>query len=421
MDNIFDEYISASIDSRYREIRKYNGVLTQQQALFDLDELCYIMNNRYSGKEYWERRGISFDKCYSDIKAYIESMEEICIGDFCYFIHHAFDKGIVDCHLSFASPLTGRLHYAKKYAAYFADILVEKSKGKYFIIKSIDENAKVGAVIDDIKHLYPTLSPIGKEYFLIGCRSWNKCKSIHICINGDTVELKLHRCQADTKTEIGDVCLKESSANGISVVRSNCCDYAPPLTEDIDISAIGKKFSESNRIIWNNLSNEGGYSRIPKQFVLGLNGYVSSEEYCAKLISPITENKDCKREWVLTNSATYEREKGTYNGTLYFLMNSDTASSGESSVLFAKSLRNVVFIGENSMGCNTFGNVASYQLTNSNIILRVPNMINLCKNPGDCVEGKGFTPDFWVDNTDVQSEVVKWLTNPHSFMPNFTV
>lgn len=418
MNGIFDEYISASVDSHYRKIKNYNGILTQQQALYDFDELCYIMNNRYSGKEYWERHGISFDKCYSDIKAFIESMEEIYIRDFCYFIHHAFDKGIADCHLSFASPLTGRLHYAKEYAAYFADIIVEKSEGKYLVIISMDKNVNVGAVINDADSLYATLAPVGKAYFLIGCRSWDKCESISVRVNGKTTKVKLHRCRANAKTETADVCLKESSVNGIPIVRSNCCDYVSPLNIDHDISAIGKKYSHSSCIIWNNLSNEGGYSRIPEQFVFGLNGYVACEEYCAKLVSPITENKDCKREWIITNSAAYEREKGTYNGTLYFLMNRDTASSGESSVLFVKSLRNVVFIGENSMGCNTFGNVASYQLTNSNIILRVPNMINLCKNPGDCVEGKGFTPDFWVDNTDVQGEVVKWLNNPHSFIPN---
>ncbi|MEA5040606.1 MAG: S41 family peptidase [Clostridiaceae bacterium] len=418
MKGIFDEYISEPIDSQYREIKEYNGVLTRREALFDLDELCYILNNRYSGKEYWERQGISFDKCYSDIKADIERMPEINIGDFCRFIHHAFDRGIVDAHLSFASPLTGRLHYAKKYAAYFADIIVERTGGRYLIVKSTDQNAKVGAAVHDIQHLYPTLAPAGKEYFLIGCRSWDPCKSIHVRINGTIAELKLHRCRAGTKRETGDVCLKESSVNGIPAVRSNCCDYVPPLNRDNDVLALGKKYSDSGRMIWNNLSNEGGYSRIPEGFVLGLNGYVACEEYCAKLISPITEKKNCRREWILTNSAEYDREKGTYDGTLYFLMNSDTASAGESSVLFAKSLRSVVFIGENSMGCNTFGNVASYQLTNSSMILRVPNMINLCKNPEDCVEGKGFTPDFWVDHPDVQEETVRWLSNPRTFMPN---
>jgi len=99
-------------------------------------------------------------------------------------------------------------------------------------------------------------------------------------------------------------------------------------------------------------------------------------------------------------------------------MNSDTASSGETSVLYAKSLKHAVFIGENSMGCNTFGNVASYQLKHSGIVLRVPNIINLCKNPGDCMEGKGFVPDYWVDHPDVQAQVIRWLQDRKSYMPN---
>jgi hypothetical protein len=60
---------------------------------------------------------------------------------------------------------------------------------------------------------------------------------------------------------------------------------------------------------------------------------------------------------------------------------------------------------------NTFGNLASYRLSYSDIILRIPNTINLCKNPDDCIEGKGLTPDYWVDSEDVQSEVISCLNH----------
>ncbi len=162
-------------------------------------------------------------------------------------------------------------------------------------------------------------------------------------------------------------------------------------------------------MILNYLSNKGGYNRITREFIQGLNGYAHLEEYSAKLISPITEGKDCKREWIMSNCQPYEYEKAMYEGTLYMLVNSDTGSSGESAVLYARSVKNLVLIGENTMGCNTFGNIASYVLANSGIVCRVPNMINLCKNPEDCQEGKGFEPDFWVDSIDVEEEVIKWI------------
>ena len=129
-----------------------------------------------------------------------------------------------------------------------------------------------------------------------------------------------------------------------------------------------------------------------------------------KLVSPITEKHDCRREWVqLSESLPYDRQKGTYNGTLIMLVNSDTGSAGETAVLYGKSLRNFILIGENTMGCNTFGNVASYELTNSHIICRIPNVINLCEEPADCMEGEGFTPDYWVDSVDVEGDVLRWI------------
>lgn len=73
-------------------------------------------------------------------------------------------------------------------------------------------------------------------------------------------------------------------------------------------------------------------------------------------------------------------------------------------------MRNIVLVGENTMGCNTFGNVNAFVLPYSKIICRVPNVINLCGNPEECVEGHGFDPDYWVDSEDVEGEVIKWLS-----------
>ena len=129
-----------------------------------------------------------------------------------------------------------------------------------------------------------------------------------------------------------------------------------------------------------------------------------------KLISPVTEKCDCQRKWIcLSDGAPYERERGSYKGTVYMLVNSETASAGETAVLYARSLRNLVLIGENTMGCNTFGNVAGYVLKNSHIVCRIPNVINLCENLDECGEGRGFVPDYWVDSHDVEGQVLKWL------------
>lgn len=245
----------------------------------------------------------------------------------------------------------------------------------------------------------------------MGCRSYEVVNEMQIRVNGQLQTISLHRCKANHRTEENDICFKHTRICNMDLLRSNCCDYVGELTEETDFVALGKKFSQNKLLILNYLSNDGGYNRITREFIQGLNDYVHCEEYCAKLISPVTEEKDCFREWSISEATPYERELGVFDGTAILLVNSDTASAGESAILYARSLKRLILIGENSMGGNTFGNIASYSLSHSGIILRIPNMINLCKNPEDCIEGQGFTPDYWVDSEDVQGEVIAWIQN----------
>lgn len=231
-----------------------------------------------------------------------------------------------------------------------------------------------------------------------------------LMVNGRVAEVPLHRRRANEEMKTEDVCFKRSRKMGVDILRSNCCDYVGEIRGDTDFVSIGRQYAGCKRLILNYLSNEGGYNRMMREFIKGLNGYVHCPEYSWKLISPVTEGKACRREWVkLSDPSPYAREKGVYDGTCIMLVNSNTASAGETAVLYGKSLRNFILVGENTMGCNTFGNVAGYTLRNSRILCRIPNVINLCENPGDCEEGRGFTPDFWVDSTDVEGEVLRWL------------
>ena len=134
---IFSEYISEAQMAEFRPVQTYCGIIEREQALQDIEQLIYIIDNRYCGKECWERKGIEFLDCYQEIRDFVLNEEEIYISDFCRAIHRAFDRGIIDNHFSFASPLTGRLGYHKQYAAYFADLLVEQRQNKFYGIKVI--------------------------------------------------------------------------------------------------------------------------------------------------------------------------------------------------------------------------------------------------------------------------------------------
>ncbi len=74
----------------------------------------------------------------------------------------------------------------------------------------------------------------------------------------------------------------------------------------------------------------------------------------------------------------------------------------------ARSVPNCVVVGQNSSGASTFGDILSYQLPRSGIILHLPYKLFL----EGINEGEGFEPDYWVDSSDVQGELLAWLKNP---------
>ena len=408
INEIWKPFISAPRSSGYRAVKRYEGTITIAQALEDIAILRYLMENRYCGWEFYENNGIVWDDCFSNIENDVVSQREIYIADFCRSIHKAFDVGITDNHLSFCSPLTGRLSYSRQCAAYFADFKVERKGNQFYVVESKCDEIADGDIVDAENHLYPTL--YGK--YLIGVRSFEPVTEMTMVINGRPLSVALHRCKAIRKTEPGDICLRHDVKNGIDILRSTCCDYVGNLTEDTDFERIGRQFREKKAVILNYLSNEGGYNHITREFIRGLNEYAHCREYSVSLRSPVTENKSCDRQWVVLSEAEpYDYEKAAFNGKLVMLVNGDTASAGESAVLYAKSCKDVTLIGENTMGCNTFGNVASYELKHSHIICRIPNTINLCADPEDCREGYGFSPDYWLDSEDVEGEVIKWLRN----------
>ena len=406
MNDIFKPYISASRFNEYMPVYKYKGIISKDQAINDLDMLRYLMENRYCGWEYYKNNGISWDLCFKSIENFIFSQSNIYISDFCRTIHEAFNVGVVDNHLSFCSPLTGRLSYSKQFTAYFADFKVEQKGDIYYAVESSCADIIDGDIIDAGSSLYPTLY----NRYLVGVRSFTPITEITITVNGRSICVPLHRCKAISKTESHDICLHHAIKDEIDTLRANCCDYVGDLSEETDLVEMGKQFKAKKVVILNYLSNEGGYNRITREFIQGLNGYSHCQEYSIQLKSPITEGRSCNRQWItLSEAEPYDYSKATFDGKLIMLVNSDTASSGESAVLYARSCRNLILIGENTMGCNTFGNVAGYELPHSHIVCRIPNTINLCQNPDDCIEGHGFTPDYWVDSDDVESEVIKWI------------
>ncbi len=76
------------------------------------------------------------------------------------------------------------------------------------------------------------------------------------------------------------------------------------------------------------------------------------------------------------------------------LIDRGVCSSAEWFVGYLKQLENVVFVGENSLGCHPYGDVTSYKLPNSGLPIQLDNKLFL---EPDLVDrhGVGYLPDLW--------------------------
>ena len=94
--------------------------------------------------------------------------------------------------------------------------------------------------------------------------------------------------------------------------------------------------------------------------------------------------------------------KRKFDGSYYnnenffvFLMDKNTASSGEYAILSIRQMDNALLIGTNSRGCNT-GSYETYCLPNSKIIMTLGPAHSILGNQFD-MEGVGWMPDIYVD------------------------
>ena len=87
-------------------------------------------------------------------------------------------------------------------------------------------------------------------------------------------------------------------------------------------------------------------------------------------------------------------------------MNKATASSAEMGISPSYHLKNAVRVGSASFGCSTFGNCILFQLPNSKIVFRFGH--RLFYHEG-FEEGKGFLPDFWIDDKNPVGVVEQYL------------
>ena len=124
---VFTDYINKQKleNVELRKIKRVKFTITQKEAYEDLHVFQYIINNSYSGREYWENQGVDFKKIYDNIGAYIKSNNLVPIHEM-FNLYGKQLQDIHDGHLSLSS-FNNCINFGKKYKVYFADVLLEKA------------------------------------------------------------------------------------------------------------------------------------------------------------------------------------------------------------------------------------------------------------------------------------------------------
>ena len=88
------------------------------------------------------------------------------------------------------------------------------------------------------------------------------------------------------------------------------------------------------------------------------------------------------------------------------LQNKQTASSGEAAVMYARSVKNAVFVGSATMGCGQFGDLMKWTLPHSGVTFAMGYKVFHMEG---FEEGRGLLPDLWLDSDRPWDELCAWI------------
>lgn len=434
--------------------------ISKQQALEDIEMIRYIIDNAFSGRDYWQSRGIDFNSLYNKLVKITETSKDDKVST-------AEIEDIIFNHLSSINDghtvIVGfkQRELVQNLIPYYSEIIIEKKGDKFIVISSNQADVKSGTEYKDSKHfLFKTISGKGSEQFLIGKQSTKNINALSIKFESGTASLNLH------PSRIGNLSFENlpnlfeiDTISIIPVVRSSSFSNTRDEKHLKQFMDAGKWFKDKPVFIWNIMDNRGGDGYFPGTFIENFNTVSQEDASILTLHSPVINQ--CywkgKNSWLpwpesvmkglrddnypLDSIPSFKREKirgirqekpfvksnpikywevepqpkrkpGNYKGKVIILSNHFTNSAGNNAIAASKSIPNSLVIGENSGSAYTFSNVKYYCLKHSKIKLWFPSMLII--NPYNQME-RGFLPDYWLDSDKPIEEVTKWLSNPDSY------
>ncbi|MBE6725031.1 MAG: hypothetical protein E7576_07535 [Ruminococcaceae bacterium] len=315
---------------------------------------------------------------------------------------------VSDSHFSFRGG--GRLD--KPIRAYFTAITVRKAEKGYEVVRSKREDIPAGWFLtsENVRdRLFETLpSPDGTRLYLVGTLAESDPGTMDLC--GRSVPL--HPCRTDG-FEVPGGAWSEWEDGGVKISADVSFDGGWVAETNRSLGKSGDVHFErglSHRsdpvLVWSLLGNHGGDSGYPKHFVEGLNGYAVWESECAERKLAQTDPSGFEVRCETFGSPRVDLSRSEYDGRLFVLQNKQTASSGEAAVMYARSVKNAVFVGSATMGCGQFGDLMKWTLPHSGVTFAMGYKVFHMEG---FEEGRGLLPDLWLDSDRPWDELCAWI------------
>lgn len=432
--------------------------ISAAQALEDVELLRYLLDNAYSGRDYWQQRGVDFPAAYAALRQQLraQGQQHIDTRDFEQRIAAAF-VGINDPHTAVIGHDTHE--FFQRVRAYFASLVIARQGGRLLVLQSADPAVPVGAeYLGPEAQLFPTLAPGGTQHYLLGrLASEAPRQQLSAQFSHGELTLELHACRIGTiHYDRFHNIIESQRLQGVPVLRSSSF-WVEGKTKELEAFAeLGKQLRSEPVFIWNLLGNDGGITQYPAAFIENFNGFQQDESWEAHLHStaiaqaylpgkngwsswpaawlddatPLSEIPAYKRDhvtqirrqkvellarprryWELVRAKPAPRQ-GDYTGQVLILSNHRNGSAGNNALAMSKSIPRSLIVGENSNMSYAFANTRMFSLKHSRIKLRLPGRLII--NPANSIE-LGFLPDLWLDSATPVEELLRWLREPERY------
>lgn len=421
--------------------------LSRAQALDDFAAFERLIREAYGGYDHFRVKGTDWDALFREsrrrirdrktwtLTAYFELLNEFIRG-----------AGVSDGHLwlTARSPTLSLRGYPglKRWTARFADVYVQKSKGRFLVFPRSSPRAARRELLgvegrSPGEFLFPTYDPdVEGQLFLLGsfgerpmselsCRfadgaaerlplhpqrmtfSIENRPAFEFEIKDRIPLVSLRSLQPSHETDLARFAetadrLKDARA---AVLDLRGCDggndgYGVRWVQTLSSGTVHTRITKRSRVSavasageineWLKILSETSDPEGRRH----IEGYI--EEAKARLRH--IESTGMPPGW---KTETFDLPGGSstpFSGALIILSDRANGSACEGLMKVALSLSSAVVMGENSYGVSTFAPVNLYRLPNSKIDIQIGEAVSTFR--GDISEGKGIAPDLWIDEPD---------------------